>query len=152
MVEFKKQLGNFMTTNSFGSSAQQAEIMIKVIKYLISEWSYQWGRFPIPCLIFVLWTFLINTHLQGGRAVKAVLLFSMFVLKSQMPVCPFTFICSVCPCSIRAVKTCLGNSMLYNGMQDNQWFVLLSETVWKVTIITFSEMRLDSDIFAYFYE
>ena len=35
MVEFKKQLGNFVTTNSFGSSAQQAEIMIRVIKSLV---------------------------------------------------------------------------------------------------------------------
>lgn len=55
-----------MTTNSFGSSAQQAEIMIRVIKSLVSGCKLPTGGCPIQCLPFVLWTFLINTHLQGG--------------------------------------------------------------------------------------
>lgn len=51
MVEFKKQLGNFMTTNSFGSSAQQAEIMIRVIKSLVSGCKLPTGGCPIHALL-----------------------------------------------------------------------------------------------------
>lgn len=59
-----------MTTNSFGSSAPQAEIMIRVITYLISGCKLSMRIFSNSCLIFVLWTFLVSTHLQGGKAVN----------------------------------------------------------------------------------
>lgn len=115
MVEFKKQLGNFMTTNSFGSSAQQAEIMIRVIKSLVSGCKLPTGGCPIQCLPFVLWTFLVNTHLQGGSAMGTGDVIQHFYAS----VSRFTFIgrtCNIGPektgleivCSTMTVKTING--------------------------------------------
>lgn len=91
---FKEQLGDFTASNSFGSPAQQAEIMLKVIKPLVSGRELPTGGCPIPSLPFVLCTLLINTHLRGWHPWTLELLFSTFTL-TLIDACVFLHLCPV---------------------------------------------------------
>lgn len=127
--------------------------MIRVIKSLVSGCKLPTGCCPIPYLNFVLWTFLINTHLQGGTTVDTGIVIQHFYAEVyRWAVCSFTFIWSIFLCNIATIITGLGNSMFHSDNQDNQWFMILAgalqycscdswiyqiKVVWKLATIAF---------------
>lgn len=123
MAEFKKQLGNFMTTNSFGSSAQQAEIMIRVIKSLVSGCKLPMrglsNSMPYFCPLDISHKHPASGSCNNGHqcCYSALWCWSL-----QMPMCSFTFIWNICLCNVGAGKTGLGNSTFHNDSQDNLCF------------------------------